>query len=282
MIYFVECQTTRLVKVGYCRSNLDDRLKKMRCDSATLLDLVSLIDGDVFAEKALHRRFSADRHHGEWFALRAHQIPPTQHALEPYRRRMWVVRTCPNCGRQKWGRPGAAPLRQGKKLPSCSCRTTNRRVSREALRRELATAGVSEKLYDARRAKGDSHDQALDGSGARARTTAALALAEAQRKPPAPKRTRTTWACAGACGRVVTREGGRCQPCWKRQCNRTREQRRRAAGVRLSNARIQQCIEAGIAPSTYTNRRRRGIPHSEAIDPRPRRPGRPPKVKHAR
>ncbi len=65
MIYFV--QGERLVKIGFSRQPYL-RFLKMKTDSATVLELRLVIEGELADEKALHRQFSELRVHGEWFS----------------------------------------------------------------------------------------------------------------------------------------------------------------------------------------------------------------------
>lgn len=65
-IYFVQGITGGPVKIGYA-ANVRARLADLQCGSPVRLRLLKVIDGGVPEEQALHRRFAADRLHGEWF-----------------------------------------------------------------------------------------------------------------------------------------------------------------------------------------------------------------------
>lgn len=70
-VYFVRCNTTGRVKIGWT-GNPDprQRVSHMQTGSPTKLRLVGMIQGASEAdEKALHMEFNASRLHGEWFAF---------------------------------------------------------------------------------------------------------------------------------------------------------------------------------------------------------------------
>lgn len=56
------------VKIGHSREPLR-RVQSLQTGSVGLLTLVRIIDGAAATEKWLHRRFSAYRRRGEWFAF---------------------------------------------------------------------------------------------------------------------------------------------------------------------------------------------------------------------
>lgn len=62
--YFVQGRMTEFIKIGKS-FNPRERLPTLQTGSPDELILIAIIDGDK--EKALHRKFQADRHHGEWF-----------------------------------------------------------------------------------------------------------------------------------------------------------------------------------------------------------------------
>lgn len=64
--YFVLAETTRLIKIGKAR-NVQARLKALKSVSPDVLTLLAVVDGSVYPEDELHRRFDANRKHGEWF-----------------------------------------------------------------------------------------------------------------------------------------------------------------------------------------------------------------------
>jgi hypothetical protein len=62
--YFIQGRMTEFIKIGKA-SDVKKRLLALRIGSPDELVLLAQIDGDQ--ERKLHKRFSADRHHGEWF-----------------------------------------------------------------------------------------------------------------------------------------------------------------------------------------------------------------------
>lgn len=65
-IYLVGCEANTLVKIG--RSvDVQVRLEALRTMSPVALTLLWQTLGGAELEAALHRRFDAQRHHGEWF-----------------------------------------------------------------------------------------------------------------------------------------------------------------------------------------------------------------------
>jgi Meiotically up-regulated gene 113 len=65
MIYFVQGEVTRLVKIGWSL-NVEKRLRQMQTGSAERLKVIAKMPGD---EKHFHQMFAKRRFHGEWFSL---------------------------------------------------------------------------------------------------------------------------------------------------------------------------------------------------------------------
>ena len=65
MIYFIRSQNGR-IKIGYT-ANIAKRMADLQTAHPEPLSLIVAIPGDMSAERALHRRFMADRLEGEWF-----------------------------------------------------------------------------------------------------------------------------------------------------------------------------------------------------------------------
>lgn len=78
-VYFIQGQTTRLIKIGYA-SSVGARLTLLQCGSPDLLALIGHEPAPREREAVLHRQFADARAHGEWFR-------PT-HALLDYIRRL--------------------------------------------------------------------------------------------------------------------------------------------------------------------------------------------------
>ncbi len=66
-VYVVEAQTNR-IKVGVTRS-LQSRLAMIHLHSPVLCRLIAFWQGNIQAEKAIHRRLEATRSHAEWFVI---------------------------------------------------------------------------------------------------------------------------------------------------------------------------------------------------------------------
>lgn len=66
MIYFIQGNETRLIKIGHARHALE-RLSHLQTGSPDILDLIGVQIGHKDKEKELHALFSNYRMHGEWF-----------------------------------------------------------------------------------------------------------------------------------------------------------------------------------------------------------------------
>ncbi len=68
-VYFVRCETTRLVKIGFTVGSVKERLSSLQTGSASELFLIAAVMGSEADEKALHRKYDHVRVRGEWFRL---------------------------------------------------------------------------------------------------------------------------------------------------------------------------------------------------------------------
>ena len=66
-VYFIQGQSTRLVKIGITRGNVYSRLATIQANSPDTLKLLKAVKGDSKYESELHKRFASVRSHGEWF-----------------------------------------------------------------------------------------------------------------------------------------------------------------------------------------------------------------------
>lgn len=68
-IYFIGSRDDpqSLVKIGYTRGDVNDRLKALQTGSPVLLEVLLSIPGTMRDEQDLHVRFRRHRVHGEWF-----------------------------------------------------------------------------------------------------------------------------------------------------------------------------------------------------------------------
>src|SRR5208282_5545755 len=65
MVYFIQAEKSKLVKIGKTARDVNLRLREMQTGSADRLRLLTSLPAKN--EKAFHERFSRDRVHGEWF-----------------------------------------------------------------------------------------------------------------------------------------------------------------------------------------------------------------------
>jgi hypothetical protein len=66
VVYFVQAGRDGLIKIG-TTTNFEKRYADLRNHSPVLLFKRGFIPGGIEVEQRLHRRFSAERRHGEWF-----------------------------------------------------------------------------------------------------------------------------------------------------------------------------------------------------------------------
>jgi len=67
MIYFIQNGDHDLVKIGYTSKTVQARIESMQTGNPVELKLIESIAGNQDSEKALHRKFKAQRRVGEWF-----------------------------------------------------------------------------------------------------------------------------------------------------------------------------------------------------------------------
>jgi len=65
MVYFIQGETTKLVKIGQS-VNPAARLRDLQIGSPDVLKLLAAVDG---SEKEFHKMFAKQRVRGEWFSL---------------------------------------------------------------------------------------------------------------------------------------------------------------------------------------------------------------------
>lgn len=83
MIYFVQGESTGLIKIGLATDPLH-RIRSLQAASPDKLIMLKIITGDKKTEFELHRRFQADRKHGEWFCP-SHRLISFIESLEDIR-----------------------------------------------------------------------------------------------------------------------------------------------------------------------------------------------------
>jgi hypothetical protein len=67
LIYFIEADACKAIKIGYSRSDPNERLAILQTGSPAKLTRLALMAGSLSDEYKLHERFKALRSHGEWF-----------------------------------------------------------------------------------------------------------------------------------------------------------------------------------------------------------------------
>lgn len=66
-IYFIACQATNRVKIGFTKGDPDVRLRALQTGAPGQLVLMAVISGSMERERELHEQFADCRLHGEWF-----------------------------------------------------------------------------------------------------------------------------------------------------------------------------------------------------------------------
>ena len=66
-VYFIQGQTTRLIKIGQTRGNVYDRLDTMQIGSPDKLKILKAVEAEKGFERSLHIKFDSVCSHGEWF-----------------------------------------------------------------------------------------------------------------------------------------------------------------------------------------------------------------------
>ena len=68
-VYFIACEETQRVKIGYTKGNVTKRLKALQTGAAGQLRFIAKQPGSPETERAIHDKFAAHRLHGEWFEM---------------------------------------------------------------------------------------------------------------------------------------------------------------------------------------------------------------------
>lgn len=72
-IYFIRAKESGKIKIGFTRSFVR-RFNIIMTDCPEPVELLGTISGSMQDEFALHEKFAADRHVGEWFRGEAHLL----------------------------------------------------------------------------------------------------------------------------------------------------------------------------------------------------------------
>lgn len=78
MIYFIQSENTRHIKIGYTHKNVWARLAGLQTGNPSALTVLGVAVGDVAQELSLHNRFRKAWHRGEWF----HCVPELLEFIE--------------------------------------------------------------------------------------------------------------------------------------------------------------------------------------------------------
>jgi hypothetical protein len=76
MIYVVQCQRTKAIKIGYTKNDAKKRVADLQVGSPGRLVLIAEIEGEMRDEKMLHRKYHQFRADGggEWFDFPEHVL----------------------------------------------------------------------------------------------------------------------------------------------------------------------------------------------------------------
>ena len=66
MIYFIQGERTRLIKIGYT-TNVKKRIKGLITQNSEKLIFLKAVSGDLKTEQLIHQKFKSFNCHNEWF-----------------------------------------------------------------------------------------------------------------------------------------------------------------------------------------------------------------------
>jgi len=67
MIYFIQGQITKRIKIGHTNAMIEERMQPMISSSPDKLKFLGGMSGDTKLEKYLHNKFKEFFSHGEWY-----------------------------------------------------------------------------------------------------------------------------------------------------------------------------------------------------------------------
>lgn len=67
MIYFIQGEATKLIKIGYTDGPENIRVSQIQADCSERVEVLGTAPGSKREEKILHARFITLKFHGEWF-----------------------------------------------------------------------------------------------------------------------------------------------------------------------------------------------------------------------
>jgi integrase len=69
MIYFIQDDLTKHVKIGYTKKSVYSRFHNMQVSTPHKLSILLAMPGNIHEERRLHERFKQDKIRGEWYTL---------------------------------------------------------------------------------------------------------------------------------------------------------------------------------------------------------------------
>jgi len=67
LIYFIQGESTKLIKIGKTNSSIEERVKSLQTGSPDKLKVIGVTFEPYHSESSLHAQFDQFRKHGEWF-----------------------------------------------------------------------------------------------------------------------------------------------------------------------------------------------------------------------
>jgi len=68
LIYFVQGESTKLIKIGKTNSSIEERVSSLQTGSPDILNVIGITFEPYNSESNLHAKFNLFRKHGEWFS----------------------------------------------------------------------------------------------------------------------------------------------------------------------------------------------------------------------
>jgi len=138
-VYFVQGKTLGLIKIGIA-ANVAKRLYALKIGSPDMLDLLLVLpicnQPTKQAEKNLHRKFKALRHHGEWFN-------PGPELLAYIEECKQTLAQCPNLALTVYAPPKTY---KKKKRAKAGTPTAVKRLEEAEARKEAAKQRIAKRL----------------------------------------------------------------------------------------------------------------------------------------
>lgn len=68
-IYYIACTSTMRLKIGFTNGDPLKRLRALQTGAPAPLTLIAVHPGTIEQERELHKKYEAQRIHGEWFEM---------------------------------------------------------------------------------------------------------------------------------------------------------------------------------------------------------------------